>query len=130
MENTNIDNKSSVLVNQSVFWEQFMTRMRQIDITIWSFLQQGKLVSCIDNNFHWMPNRKEGEMAFISVLNMPNRNKIICDCLQNLTGYNCTFKAITTDCMENTAEEDDDEYLNLIYETFGRDPVPIEGNNE
>ena len=106
-------------------WKQFMTMIRQKDMAAWSFLSQGSLVSSRDSHFRWQANRKEGEQQFIAVLNNPERKKIICDCLTEITGQECTFSALEKDSAVSAADSSDDAYLETLYDTFGKEPVNI-----
>jgi DNA polymerase-3 subunit gamma/tau len=57
---------------------------------------------------------------------MPERNKTICECLQQITGQACSFSAVPQGKSSETADNSgDDEYLESIYETFGKEPVNI-----
>ncbi len=105
-------------------WKQFMTAIRQKDMAAWSFLSQGSLISCRDSHFRWQANRKEGEKQFIAVLNNPDRKKIICDCLSEITGQECMFSAIEKDSAV-VNDNSDDAYLETLYDTFGKEPVNV-----
>ncbi len=101
-----------------------MTVIRQKDMAAWSFLSQGSLVSSRDGHFRWQANRKEGEQQFIAVLNNPDRKKVICDCLADITGQQCMFSAIEKDSAVMT-DNSDDAYLETLYDTFGKGPVNV-----
>lgn len=105
-------------------WKQFMTVIRQKDMAAWSFLSQGSLVSSRDGHFRWQANRKEGEQQFIAVLNNPDRKKVICDCLADITGQQCMFSAIEKDSAVLN-DNSDDAYLETLYDTFGKGPVNV-----
>lgn len=109
--------------DQSV-WNDFMMRIRREDITAWSFLSQGRLVSSNGYRYCWQAAQKEGEAQYISALNRPDRNRTICSILHAITGAECTFKAEVHDSARND-DAGDDAYLETIYETFGREPVDI-----
>ena len=68
--------------------------------------------------------RKEGEKQFIAVLNNPDRKKIICDCLTEITGQECMFSAIEKDSAV-VNDNSDDAYLETLYDTFGKEPVNV-----
>ena len=82
--------------------------IRGKDMTAWSFLSQGSLVSSTDHHFVWQAKSKEGEQPFISALNKPERNKIICDCLSDLTGDACTFTAVENGKKTGTDDDGDE----------------------
>ena len=112
--------------NQASVWKELMSTIRGKDMTAWSFLSQGRMIGCKNGRYLWQADRKEAEAQFITVLNMPERNKTICECLQEITGQSCAFAAVpqgkSAEAVENNG---DDEYLESIYETFGKEPVNI-----
>ena len=105
-------------------WKEMIARIQKSDITAWSFLSQGRLISGNNHHFVWQANRQEGENLYITSLNQPERNKKICAILSELTGQSCTMKAeLHSAATEN--ECNDDSYLARIIETFGDEPVDI-----
>lgn len=106
-------------------WNEFMKRIRVIDITAWSFLSLGSLISCKDGHFFWKAGRPEGEEQYISALNRPDRNKVICDCLSEICGKICTFKAVPHQNDQHGSDAEEKEYLDKIYDTFGHEPVDV-----
>ena len=108
---------------QSV-WKELMNRIRSADITLWSFLQVGKLVGESGHHYHWQAEQKEGEQQYLSILNKTDKNGIICGILNEITGTDCTFTADPHDTIRND-DGNDDTYLAAIYETFGKEPVDI-----
>ena len=116
----------AVSQDEQAVWKELMSRIQKKDITAWSFLSQGSLAGVSGNDFRWQAARKEGEQQYISVLNKPDRNRMICDCLNEITGGNCTFTAIAHGTpMSAASDKGDDAYLNRLYETFGREPVDV-----
>ena len=105
-------------------WNEFMEQIRKEDITAWSFLSQGRLVSNTGWQYHWQAAQKEGEMQYITALNKPDRNKTICRILNEITSAECSFIAESHDSIRND-DASDEAYLAAIYETFGREPVDI-----
>ena len=105
-------------------WKEFMSRIQKADITAWSYLSQGSLISSSGQQYHWQANRQEGEQQYIAALNKPERNSTICTILGEITGSECSFSA---DRHDSAAADDgsDETYLRSIYETFGREPVDI-----
>ena len=112
--------------NHAAVWKELMSTIRGKDMTAWSFLSQGRMIGCKNGRYLWQADRKEAEAQFITVLNMPERNKAICECLQEITGQVCAFAAVpqgkSSEADDNSG---DDEYLESIYETFGKEPVNI-----
>lgn len=112
--------------NHAAVWKELMNTIRGKDMTAWSFLSQGRMIGCKNGRYLWQADRKEAEAQFITVLNMPERNKTICECLQQITGQACSFSAVPQGKSSETADNrGDDEYLESIYETFGKEPVNI-----
>ena len=105
-------------------WKEMTARIQKSDITAWSFLSQGRLISGSNNHFVWQANQKEGENLYISSLNQPERNKKICDLLSELTGAACTMKAEPHGAAP-ADDGSDDAYLAKIIETFGSEPVDV-----
>ena len=105
-------------------WKEMTARIQKSDITAWSFLSQGRLISGSNNHFVWQANQKEGENLYISSLNQPERNKKICDLLSELTGSACTMKAEPHGAAP-ADDGSDDAYLARIIETFGSEPVDV-----
>ncbi len=116
--------RSAVQPNQSV-WSEMMSRIQKTDITAWSFLSQGRIISSKNNHFCWQAGQKSGEQQYINALNRPERNRMICGCLTEITGEECTFTAVATDAAPFSDDSSDEAYLKTIYETFGKEPVDI-----
>jgi len=106
-------------------WNETMMRIRNADMMIWSFLNQGELISSRDGQFRWRSVRKEGEQQFILALNKPEKNEKICQCLKEVTGRDCSFIAVQHDAVPEKDDRSDDEYLATIYATFGKEPVNV-----
>ena len=105
-------------------WNELMNRIQKKDITVWSFLSQGSLVSCNGQHYRWQANRQEGEQQYISALNKPEKNACICSILNEITGTECTFSAEKHDEIRSD-DKSDEVYLETIYATFGREPVDV-----
>lgn len=105
-------------------WNEMMARLQKADITAWSFLSQGILVSSSGYRYRWQAARQEGEQQYIAALNKAERNSTISSILKDITGTDCTFSAIRHDEVPQE-DESDDAYLATIYETFGREPVDV-----
>ena len=105
-------------------WKEMMSRIQKADITAWSFLSQGSLTGRKGNHFHWQAASRNGETQYITALNKPERNAVICRILSEITGNECSFSA---DRHDTAANEDgsDSGYLAGIIETFGRETVDI-----
>lgn len=106
-------------------WTEMMSRIQKKDITAWSFLSQGHLINSTNCHFRWQAGDKNGEQQYISVLNKPERNNMICEILTAITGQDSTFTAVAHDTASSSDDSNDDAYLKTIYETFGKEPVNI-----
>ena len=106
-------------------WTEALSLIRTRDITAWSFLTLGSIVSCSDHHFRWQAGRKEGEKQYILALNKAERNRIICECLSEATGEECRFTAVENGTDPGADRSGDDAYLETIYETFGKEPVNV-----
>ena len=105
-------------------WKELMNHLRKTDITLWSFLQLGNLISDHHHHYQWMALQKEGEQQYITILNKDDKKKTICSILNEVTGDECSFTAVAHDSV--TKDDGSDEaYLASIYETFGKEPVNI-----
>ena len=117
--------KAPAAAGNPAVWQDFMTRIRQKDISAWSFLSQGRVISCSGNSYRWQAEKQDGEQQFISALNKPERNQVICACLSEAAGEPCTFTAVPHGAAESAADSSDAAYLETIYETFGQEPVEV-----
>ena len=115
----------AVSEDSTAVWKELMNTIRSKDMTAWSFLSQGHMIGCSNGRYLWQADRKEAENQFITVLNMPERNRTICDCLKEITGQDSTFTAVSQSKAAAADSSGDDEYLETIYETFGKEPVNI-----
>ena len=105
-------------------WNELMNRIQKKDITAWSFLSQGTFTGQNGQRFHWQATERGGEQQYIAALNKPERNRIICSILNEITGEECSFSADPHGTVVND-DGSDEAYLETIYETFGREPVDI-----
>ena len=112
-------------ISDPALWQEFLSRIQKKDISAWSFLSQGSMAGNNEHQYRWQAGRKEGEQQFITALNKPDRNRIICECLSEITGQECTFTAVESG--KDSAQQDsgDDSYLESIYETFGKEHVNV-----
>ncbi len=115
----------AVTEDSAAVWKELMNIIRSRDMTAWSFLSQGHMIGCSNGRYLWQADRKEAENQFITVLNMPERNRTICDCLKEITGQDSAFTAVSQSKASAADSSGDDEYLETIYETFGKEPVNI-----
>ncbi len=116
--------KSPVKDVDASVWKEAMIKIRSKDMMIWSFLNQGELTGCRDGQFRWQPSNAEGEQPFILALNKPEKNQLICECLKEVSGAECTFTASARQ-EPQAADSGDDAYLSSLYDTFGKEPVEV-----
>lgn len=113
-----------VSADSKTVWSEMMSRIQKTDITVWSFLSQGTLVSGCGNHYRWQASRVEGEQQYISVLNKADKNAVVCSVLKEITGNDCRFTAEKHNAPPS-GDGGDEAYLASIYETFGKEPVDI-----
>ena len=106
-------------------WKEMMSTVQRSDISLWSFLSQGKLISAADHHYRWRANVTDGEEQYISLLNRPEKAEMLSSKLSEITGEKCDFMAVGHQTDLPAGEESDDVYMKKIYETFGQGPVDI-----
>lgn len=106
-------------------WNEMMNRFKRTEPSLWSFLSQGHLVSSTDFRFIWQANQSEGERVFLIPLNKSENKKKIADCLSQITGQSTAFQAAERNQAVSQSADNDDEYLQRLYETFGSEPVDV-----
>ena len=116
--------KAAVKPEDPAVWKEFMAAIQKKDIMAWSFLSQGRLVGSEGRHYIWQAEKREGEQQFITALNKPDRNKAICDCLEEITGETCTFTAVPQR-EDPAADSGETAYIGTLYETFGQEPVQV-----
>lgn len=106
-------------------WKELMSTIQRTDISLWSFLSQGKIIKSTDYHYYWRANNKDGEEQYINLLNKPEKAGVISAKLSEITGAKCDFHAVGHQTDLNSDEDNDDVYMSRIYETFGQGPVNI-----
>ena len=110
--------------DEQKIWNDMLPKLQRTDMTAWSFLNMGRLVSGKDGRFLWQANEPQGEGQFIIALNKPERTKTIATLLSEISGGNCSFQAIPHTAAPNT-NDGDHAYLNTMIETFGKSSVVV-----
>ena len=106
-------------------WNEMMGRFKKTEPMIWSFLLQGNLVSSSHNVFIWQTSKPGNQKLYVDPLNQQEKKKKICDCLSELTGSTCDFRAIGREQALPTEDTGEEAYLKKLYETFGTEPVDV-----
>ena len=105
-------------------WNDMLAKLQRTDMTAWSFLKMGRLVSGKDGQFLWQANDPQGEGQYINALNRPERTEAIATLLSEISGGNCSFQAIPHTAAMNT-NKGEDVFLNTMIETFGKSSVVV-----
>ena len=121
-ENTNKTTKN--VSGDSSVWKEMMSMIQRSDITLWSFLSQGKLISDADWHYCWQATNSAGEDQYITLLNAPEKASYISARLSEITGHPCQFQAVGH-LSDSSAGKDEESYMAQMYETFGRNSVDI-----
>jgi len=117
--------KTGPAADDETAWKEMMSAVQRTDISLWSFLSQGRLISAAGHHFRWQANTTEGEEQYISLLNRPEKAGMLSAKLSEITGVQCDFLALGHQSDLPSGEESDDAYISQIYETFGQGPVDI-----
>ena len=117
--------KTGPAADDETAWKEMMSAVQRTDISLWSFLSQGRLISAAGHHFRWQANTTEGEEQYISLLNRPEKAGMLSAKLSEITGVQCDFLALGHQSDLPSGEESDDAYISKIYETFGQGPVDI-----
>jgi len=106
-------------------WNKLMDRFKKTEPMIWSFLLQGNLVSSGSGLYVWQTAQAGSRKLYVDPLNQDEKKRKICDCLSEVTGRTCEFRAI--DLEQPVPAEDNSEaaHLKQLYETFGTEPVDV-----
>ena len=112
-------------IADSAAWKEMLTRLQKTDMSAWSFLSQGSLVSSTDHHFVWQANQPEGEKQFILALNKPEKRQMISNLLSEISGVTSDFTAAERNAAVLKKEQGEETFLREIYETFGRENVEI-----
>ena len=112
-------------IGEAAVWKELMSAIQRSDISLWSFLSQGKLISSSGYHYRWQSNSSDGEEQYITLLNKPDKARFLSKKLTEITGKESDFLAVSHHTGKTTGEENDDAYMARIYETFGKGPVDI-----
>ena len=106
-------------------WKETMNRMANEAPAIWSLLTQGNVSLTAEKSIRWMACKADGSAYFTETLNKEEKKGRILQFLKDITGGDYQFTAVDYSD-HNTAEQNsDEEYIDNLYKTFGREPVDI-----
>lgn len=106
-------------------WSEMLVRFKKNEPFIWSMLSQGSATCDNQNIIHWHPAKAKGTEFFVGPLNTEEKKGKILNSLRDISGEEFTFIAEEETAEASTTELSDDEYINNLYKTFGREPVDI-----
>ena len=122
--NENTAKIAKAITGDSSVWKEMMKSIQRSDITLWSFLSQGKLISDTDGHYCWQASNSAGEEQYITLLNAPEKASYIADRLTEITGHQCQFQAVGH-LSDSSAGKEDEAFMTQMVETFGRNSVNI-----
>ena len=108
-------------------WTDVMNRLASEAPAIWSLLTQGSatLADAENNIIRWMPGKADGSAFFTGTLNKEEKKGKVLQLLKEITGND--YNLVAVDFSENTvsAKDSEEDYINSLYNTFGKEPVDI-----
>ena len=111
----------------SKVWTETMNRLASEAPAVWSLLTQGTatLADAGNNTIRWMPGKADGSAFFTGTLNKEEKKGKVIQVLKEITGTDYNLTAV--DFTENTAsaEDSEQEYINTLYNTCGKEPVDV-----
>lgn len=108
---------------QSV-WKEAMNRLSKSDPRIWGILTQGS-ISAEGTEIRWSPLKAEGSEYFVAPLTREDKKQEILQVLKEITGKDFGFSASARTEPPAAEKNNEDAYINSLYETFGKEPVDI-----
>ncbi len=106
-------------------WKTVMSRLSREDPRIWGILTQGRITCTDETDISWSPLKAEGSEYFIAPLKREDKQKIILQCLKEITGKDFRFSAVAFSASPPAEGSTEEAYINRLYETFGKEPVDI-----
>ena len=107
-------------------WNEALLRLKKTDPGTWSMLMLGRLARAEGGRYCWAAeNGENGGSSFVLPLNRDEKRKKIGALLSELTGAECTFEALSGPEETSDVPDSDREYVNGLYQTFGREPVDV-----
>ncbi len=106
-------------------WTSVMNRMKKEQPAVWSILTQGNAMCDANGSVKWQPAKKEGSEYYISPLNREDRKNMITGFLNEASSGQYTFTAVPYAETGKTSNSSEQEYINSLYSTFGKEPVDI-----
>lgn len=117
--------KGSVGTGCDPLWNTVMERAKKEQPALWSMLTQGKAFATDNGAITWQPSRKEGSDIYVNILNREEKNRIVTGFLREAGGTDYTFTAVPFAASVQPRVSPEQEYINSLYNTFGKEPVDI-----
>ena len=117
--------RKQVTMETSAAWKELMNRLRKNDMSLWSVLSQGSVISSENGQFRWQANQEAGEEVFLKPLEKPERKEKISAALTEITGSSCEFLPMRREANASPDAGSETAYLDSIYRTFGQEPVTV-----
>ena len=106
-------------------WKETMNRMANEAPAIWSLLTQGNVSLTAEKSIRWMASKADGSSYFTETLNKEEKKGRILQFLKDITGGDYQFTAVDYSDHGPADQNSDEEYIENLYKTFGREPVDI-----
>ena len=106
-------------------WDEIMKRIKKEEPALWGMLSQGKAFKGNDNSIKWMPNNAAGSEFYLKTLNREEKKSRIETCLKDILGEACIFSAVQYSGTEAVQNNNENEFIGQLYDTFGKEPVDI-----
>ena len=108
--------------------KQLIDQLKKREPSMPGMLMKGEFTAVRDGVLIWQPAAGPAAEIYIKSLNMPQRKAAAEAILKELTGEEIAFQA--TAAKEGTATPSpgsmsDEQYLNTLYGTFGKEPVDV-----
>ena len=102
-----------------------MKRIKKEEPALWGMLSQGKAFKGNDNSIKWMTNNAAGSEFYLKTLNREEKKSRIETCLKDILGEACIFSAVQYSGTEAVQNNNENEFIGQLYDTFGKEPVDI-----
>ena len=109
--------------NNSI-WNELMKQYKKADPGTWSMLNHGNIIRNDQDIFIWQPASPEDDFFLIS-LGRDDKKLQIGKALSVIAGKECRFDTLRREEGNAGSNDPEKDYLNTLYQTFGREPVDI-----
>lgn len=106
---------------------ELTAQLKKREPSITGFLMQGTWAGIENNALIWVPKDSPQAGVFIKSLSQPERQKTLNMILEEITGTNMTFRIGENrkDDDDSAKADQDQQYLDSLIGTFGREPVQV-----